>query len=81
MVRIWLSIEKQFGTQPLPNTWKQKISRLKDLIYKINELKILFQMLRSINREYQEQRFRALQPWIQGFRSTKQRKFSDIRWH
>ena len=33
MVGIWLSIEKQCVTQPLPNTWKQKISRLKDLIY------------------------------------------------
>ena len=39
MVGIWLSIEKQCVTQPLPNTWKQKISRLKHLIYKINESK------------------------------------------
>ena len=39
MVGIWSSIEKQCVTQPLPNTWKQKISRLKYLIYKINESK------------------------------------------
>ena len=32
MVGIWSSIEKQCVTQPLPNTWKQKISRLKDLM-------------------------------------------------
>ena len=39
MVGIWSSIEKQCVTQPLPNTWKQKICRLKHLTFKINLLK------------------------------------------
>ena len=87
MVGIWSSIEKQCVTQPLPNTWKQKISRLKDLIYKINESKKSISnaeeditvSIKKIKNISLSQRFRALQLLIQGFRSTKQRKFSDIR--